>query len=112
MPDKDKKKANPKWLFTQTEDGHLVPIAPEAADIVPEKTGPRYPWGENTTEYRALTLWREWFARGESPWVEGSCFFCKERKTAAAAPGHAPDCLYIRAKALVEQDNESPSSQA
>ena len=112
MPDKDEKKAYPKiWLFTQTEDGHLRPIPPETADIVPDIVSPPSPWWENTKEYRALALWQEWFARGESPWLEGSCFFCKERKTAEAA-GHASGCLYMRAKALVEQNTASPTSQA
>ena len=112
MPDKDEKKAHPKiWLFTQTEDGHLMPIPPEAADIVPDIVSPPSPWWEDTKEYRALTLWREWFARGESPWLGGSCFFCKERQTVGAPSGHASHCLYMRAKALMEQNNESQSSQ-
>ena len=107
MPNKDEKKAPPKiWLFTQTEDGHLMPIPPEAADIVPDIVSPPSPWWENTKEYLALTLWREWFARGESPWLEGYCFFCKERETADGTARHAPGCLYLRAKALVEQDTE------
>jgi hypothetical protein len=112
MPDKDAKKAYPKiWLFTQTEDGHLVPIAAEAEDIVADIVRPPSPWWEDTKEYLALTLWREWFARGESPWIEGSCFFCKEQKTADEAAGHAPDCLYVRAKAMVEQENAGQSCQ-
>jgi len=113
MPNKDEKKAYPKiWLFTQTEDGHLMPIPPEAADIVPDIVIPPSPWWENTKEYLALPLWREWFARRENPWLEGYCFFCKERKTIDDAAGHAPGCVYMRAKALVEQNNESQSSQA
>jgi hypothetical protein len=94
MPDKEAKKAQPQiWLFTQTEDGHLVPVPPEAAELVPQIVSPPSPWWENTKEYLALALWREWFARAESPWLEGSCFFCKGRKTADEAVGHAPGCL-------------------
>jgi hypothetical protein len=112
MSEKDVKQAQAKiWLFTQTEDGHLVPIPPEAEDVVAKIVSPPSPWWENTKEYRALTLWREWFARGASPWREGACFFCQEQNTAAEAAGHAPDCLYIRAQALVEQQNERPSIQ-
>ena len=112
MLDEDEKKAQPQiWLFTQTEDGHLVPIPPEATESVPATVRPPSPWWENTKEYLALALWREWFARAESPWLEGYCFFCKERKTADEAAGHAPGCVYLRAKALVEQDTESHSSQ-
>ena len=45
MPDKNEKQAPPKiWLFTQTEDGHLMPIPLEAADIVPDIVSPSSPW--------------------------------------------------------------------
>jgi hypothetical protein len=121
MTEQDEKKATSKiWLFTQTKDGHLVPIAPEVveeiaeeiAEIVPEKADRLSPWWKNTKEYLAFALWQEWFARGASPGIKGSCLFCAEPTTADAAAGHAPDCIYIRAKALVEQPSESCSSPA
>src|ERR1700704_6257661 len=98
MPDKDEK-AHPKiWLFTQTEDGHLMPIPPEAVDIVPDIVSPPSPWWENTKEYLALTLWREWFVRGESPWLEGYCFFWKERENAHEGRREAARRPYMRGK--------------
>lgn len=56
----------------------------------------------------ALKLWREWFNRqGSSPSIDGDiswyCFFCNETLTGNEEDSqHAPDCIYIRAKKLIE----------
>lgn len=60
----------------------------------------------------ALYLWAEWFEKEGSPKIYGvagvSCFFCK----GAARPGHEirhkPDCIYRRAKELVDEAKELP----
>ena len=56
---------------------------------------PRNPWRE---------LWVEWFDFSGDPWEEGewggekACFFC------TGAPGHEPDCVYLKAKRLLDEE--------
>jgi hypothetical protein len=57
----------------------------------------------------ALKLWREWFKDDGNPIVAGecggdlSCFFCGGWQVAVKSPcEHKPDCIYVRAKALIE----------
>lgn len=56
-----------------------------------------------TAEEKALELWREFFERDNDPFVvqtywgeDLQCYFCDGK------PDHKPDCIYIRAKALIE----------
>lgn len=54
----------------------------------------------------ALSLWREWFEKsGDNPQVTPDvwdhCFFCGNLRE--QHPAHVPDCIYLRAKALVEK---------
>jgi len=56
----------------------------------------------------ALALWKEWFELDGSPLVyvydghheNESCFFCEQDNP--TWNGHADNCVYIRAKALVK----------
>ena len=59
---------------------------------------------------KALELWKRLFERTTSPWIESNafdidaeyCFFCSEWRD----EGHAPDCIWIEAKKLVEENKE------
>ncbi len=59
-------------------------------------------------EDTALQLWREFFGergRGsyfDSPCGDAECFFCGE-SIYNEEEGHDPDCVYIRAKKLLEE---------
>lgn len=52
----------------------------------------------------ALGLWQEWFDTDGDPYKEDGfyCFGCKRSKRSY----HAEDCIYIRAKQLIEADHE------
>lgn len=59
----------------------------------------------------ALTLWREWLAKGGDPFYASEmggdvyCFFCGEwQHDSDNRPEHEADCIYVRAKRLVEGD--------
>lgn len=57
----------------------------------------------------ALTLWREWFAKSGDPFYASEddvyCFFCGEwQHDSDNRPEHEADCIYVRAKRLVEGD--------
>ena len=63
---------------------------------------------QTNKENEALALWKRWFAWSGEPWedvVEGftACFFCDEDQ-----PKHEPDCVYVAAKELVN-DETNPS---
>ena len=64
---------------------------------------------KKTKEQLALELWREWFAEDGGPMyaAEGSgdltCFFCGEWFF-GEHDKHAPDCIFIRAKQLIEKE--------
>jgi hypothetical protein len=57
-------------------------------------------------EEEALELWREYFLKGIDPLGEdvvGYCFFClAEVYSGWGDDKHEPDCIYVRAKKLVE----------
>ena len=57
-------------------------------------------------EHPALTLWREWFEESGDPTYAGEaggdiyCFFCGAWME---FDPHRENCIYVRAKALVEK---------
>lgn len=59
-----------------------------------------------TNAEQALALWVEWFGKNRDPFIPSEmdgnpyCFFCFEDQYDKEA--HEPDCIYARAKALVE----------
>ena len=59
-------------------------------------------------EDTALALWREWLEQDGDPLYASEqngdlyCFFCQEWQANRRAHTHAPDCIYIRAKRLIE----------
>ena len=46
--------------------------------------------------FKALELWREWFASDGDPQETGYCFFCGQ------LDNHRDGCIYVRAKGLIE----------
>ena len=52
--------------------------------------------------YRALELWERWFVESGDPMAHsGECFFCKA--LLCNRQNHAPDCIYLAARELIEQ---------
>lgn len=58
-------------------------------------------------EQEALKLWIEWFERNGNPFASGNdliyCLFCDgESQHESSKFEHEEDCIYIRAKKLIE----------
>lgn len=57
----------------------------------------------------AFEILKEWFSKSGDPFFASEaggdvyCFFCREWQLDSNNPVHADDCLYVRAKQLVER---------
>jgi len=68
---------------------------------------------EKSVAIKALELWREWFESDGNPICAGECagdlycFFCGEYQVSsdASEQQHLPNCVYLRAQALLEGQN-------
>jgi len=54
-------------------------------------------------------LWREWFKEKKDPlchYDEVVCHFCDALEIGDVPVEHAPDCIYFRAKVIIDQEKE------
>ena len=63
---------------------------------------------------KALQLWREWFEQDGDPstWymdIDVDCFFCGVSMNPNQETRHESNCIYVKAKKLVDGDQTGPT---
>lgn len=87
--------ADEQWTSINLNGGNLADEGPSAVSVWISN-----PWKD---------LWLEWFSEEGDPLFEGKkmelyCFFCGEYFVKSNENGHDENCIYLRAKQLIESE--------